>query len=177
MSIDKPYVRPIIRGKESKRVEFGAKANVVQVDGLNFIEHISFNAFNEGIRLISSVELAEWLFGNKVEKLAGDNIYANNANRSYCTQNGILTSFVRKGRPSKEEQSIKQTRKGLGTERATKMEGAFGTQKNHYNLGRIKARTEKNEILWIFFGVHMANAVEISKRERRPGTEKDKLAA
>ena len=177
VSIDKAYVRPIIRGKETKRVEFGPKANLVQVDGINFIEHLSFNAFNEGIRLISSVELVEGLFGNKVEKLAGDNIYANNANRSYCTQNGITTSFVRKGRPSKEEETLKQTRRELGVERATKMEGAFGTQKNHYNLGRIKARTEKNEILWVFFGIHMANAVEISNRERRPGTEKDKLAA
>ena len=177
VSIDKAYVRPIVRGKESKRVEFGAKANVVQVDGINFIEHISFNAFNEGIRLIGSVELIEGLFGNKVEKLAGDNIYANNTNRSYCTQNGILTSFVRKGRPSKEEETIKQARKELGVERATKMEGAFGTHKNHYDLNRIKARTEKNEILWVFFGIHMANAVEISKREKKPGTAKDKLAA
>ncbi len=177
VSIDKAYVRPIIRGKETKRVEFGPKANLVQVDGINFLEHLSFNAFNEGIHLISSVELVEGLFGEKVEKLAGDNIYANNANRSYCTQNGITTSFVRKGRPSKEEETLKQTRKELGVERATKMEGAFGTQKNHYGLDRIKARTEKNEILWVFFGIHMANAVEISKRERRPGTEKDKLAA
>ncbi len=177
VSVDKAYVRPIIRGKETKRVEFGPKANLVQVDGINFIEHLSFNAFNEGIRLISSVEMTEGLFGNKVKKLAGDNIYANNANRSYCTQNGITTSFVRKGRPSKEEETLKQTRKELGVGRATKMEGAFGTQKNHYNLGRINARTEENEILWVFFGIHMANAVEISKRERRPDTEKDKLAA
>lgn len=177
VSVDKAYVRPIIRGKETKRVEFGPKVNLVQVDGINFIEHLSFDAFNEGIRLISSVGLVEGLFGKKVEKLAGDNIYANNANRSYCTQNGITTSFVRKGRPSKEEGALKQTRKGLGIERATKMEGAFGTQKNHYNLNRIKARTEKNEILWVFFGIHMANAVEISKRERKPGTVKDKLAA
>ena len=81
VSIDKAYVRPIIRGKESKRVEFGAKANLFQVDGVNFIEHISFNAFNEGIRLENSVELVEGLFGKKVEKLGGDNIYANNANR------------------------------------------------------------------------------------------------
>ena len=111
VSVDKAYVRPIIRGKETKRVEFGPKANLVQVDGINFIEHLSFNAFNEGIRLISSVEMTERLFDNKVKKLAGDNIYANNANRSYCTQNGITTSFVRKGRPSKEEETLKQTRK------------------------------------------------------------------
>ena len=177
VSIDKAYVRPIIRGKETRRVEFGPKANLVQVDGINFIEHLSFDAFNEGIHLISSVELVEGLFDKKVEKLAGDNIYATNANRSYCTQNGITTSFVRKGRPSKEEETLKRTRKELGVERATKMEGAFGTQKNHYDLDRIKARTEKNEILWVFFGIHMANAVEISKRKRKPDTVKDKLAA
>jgi hypothetical protein len=44
------------------------------------------------------------------------------------------------------------------------MEGSFGTEKEHYGLQKIKARTEKNEILWIFFGVHTANAVLIAKR-------------
>ncbi len=43
------------------------------------------------------------------------------------------------------------------------MEGSFGTEKQHYSLGKIKARTELNEILWIFFGVHTANAVRIAK--------------
>jgi len=42
-------------------------------------------------------------------------------------------------------------------ERAIKMEGAFGIHKNHYHLNRIKARTGKNEILWIFFGIHINN--------------------
>ena len=41
---------------------------------------------------------------------------------------------------------------------------SFGTEKEHYGLQKIKARTEKNEIGWIFFGVHMANAVRIAKR-------------
>jgi hypothetical protein len=44
------------------------------------------------------------------------------------------------------------------------MEGSFGTEKQHYSLDKIKARTELNEILWIFFGVHTANAVRITKR-------------
>lgn len=44
------------------------------------------------------------------------------------------------------------------------MEGSFGTEKQHYGLDKIKARIEKNEILWIFFGVHTANAVRIAKR-------------
>jgi len=44
------------------------------------------------------------------------------------------------------------------------MKGSFGTEKEHYGLQKIKAMTEKNEILWIFFGVHTANAVRIAKR-------------
>ena len=44
------------------------------------------------------------------------------------------------------------------------MEGSFGTEMLHYSLDKIEARTQKNEILWIFFGVHTANAVRISKR-------------
>ena len=44
------------------------------------------------------------------------------------------------------------------------MEGAFGKHKNHYNLRSINARTSKTELLWIFFGIHTGNAVEIGKR-------------
>ena len=51
VSIDRPYIRPIVRGKENKRVEFGAKVNNIQIDGISFIEHHSFEAFNEGTRL------------------------------------------------------------------------------------------------------------------------------
>ena len=52
----------------------------------------------------------------------------------------------------------------LRRERATRMEGSFGTEKEYYGLQKIKARTMKNEMLWIFFGVHTANAVRIAKR-------------
>ncbi len=51
VSIDKPYLRPIVRGKEKKPVEFGAKVHKLLIDGISFIEHLSFNAFNEGTRL------------------------------------------------------------------------------------------------------------------------------
>jgi len=29
--------------------------NMIQFDGINFIEHLSFNAFNEGTRLVKSI--------------------------------------------------------------------------------------------------------------------------
>ena len=44
------------------------------------------------------------------------------------------------------------------------MEGSFGTQKEHYDLKRIKARTKHTEILYIFFGIHTANVVQLADR-------------
>jgi hypothetical protein len=163
VSIAKSYVRPIVRGKEVKRVEFGAKVNMIQVDGINFIEHLSFDAFNEGPRLIDSIWYSRSLFG-KITHIAADDIYANNANRKWCTGRDIATNFKRKGRAGKYEDQRLILAAELRKERATRMEGSFGTEKQHYGLDKIKARIEKNEILWIFFGVHTANAVRISKR-------------
>jgi hypothetical protein len=163
VSISKSYIRPIVRGKETKKVEFGAKVNMIQVDGINFIEHLSFDAFNEGPRLIESVRYSRTLFG-KITHISADAIYATNANRKWCTGQKVTTNFKRKGRAGKHEDQRKIIAAELNKERATRMEGSFGTEKQHYSLDKIKARTKQNEILWIFFGVHTANAVRIAKR-------------
>jgi len=47
------------------------------------------------------------------------------------------------------------------------MEGVFGNQKNHYLLGKIKARTKPTEITWILFGVLTANAVKVAALDRQ----------
>jgi hypothetical protein len=163
VSIDKDYIRPIVRGKESKRVEFGAKVNTIQVDGINFIEHLSFDAFNEGIRIPQCVNKHQRLLRKRVTHLAADRIYATNYNRKYCSapNRKITTSFIRKGRASKDEAQIQQMRNLLNRERSTRLEGSFGTEKQHYSLDRVKARTKHTEILWIFFGIHTANAVRM----------------
>lgn len=163
VSISKSYIRPIVRGKERKKVEFGAKVNMIQFDGINFIEHLSFNAFHEGIRLPQSIRYGRDLFG-KITHISADAIFATNKNRSYCSSQSIYTSFKRKGRAGKYEEQRKIMASELQKERATRMEGSFGTEKEYYNLQKIRARTEANEILWIFFGVHTANAIKIAQR-------------
>lgn len=165
VSISKPYVRPIVRGKEVKSVEFGAKCNNIQVDGLSFIEKLSFNAFNEGTRLTHCLKMHRKLFGVEAKKVGGDAGYAGSANRGYCKDRGIQTSFVKRGRPSLEKKENDIIRNELARVRATRMEGSFGTQKEHYGLKRIKARTKLTEILYIFFGIHTANAVQLVRRE------------
>ena len=166
VSIDRPYIRPIMRGKENKRVEFGAKVNNIQIDGISFIEHHSFEAFNEGTRLKQCVEYQESLTGVKVTRIGMDTIYANNDNRSYCSSNGITTNFVRKGPGPKDEPAdISTARRIIGNLRATVMEGSFGNQKQHYGVGRIAARNRHSETLLLFFGIHMANAATLAARQ------------
>lgn len=163
VSLSKAYIRLIVRGKEVKPVEFGAKVNMIQFGGINFIEHISFSAFHEGIRLKQSVRYGRQLVG-KLTHLSGDDIYATNANRTWCKKENITHGFKRKGRAGKQEEHRKILDSVLRKERATRMEGSFGTEKEHYGLKKIRAMTQPNEELWIFFGVHTANAVKITRK-------------
>lgn len=172
VSIAKDYVRPIVRGKEVKPVEFGAKVNKLQVDGINFIEHINFNAFNEGTRLQSTIYKAQSLTHRKLEVIGADAIYATNKNRNFVTKHNIKTDFKRKGKIPKNYQDEKKLKAQITKERASRLEGSFGKEKEHYDLRKIKAKTKKTEILWIFFGIHTANALEIGRRMQRESLKK-----
>ena len=67
-------------------------------------------------------------------------------------------------RVAADEDQRKQLRPAFSRERATRLEGSFGTRKQHYSLDKIKARIKENEILWIFFGIHTANAVKMIEK-------------
>jgi len=171
VSLAKPYLRPIVRGKEIKRVEFGMKVHEMQIDGINFIEHWSFSAFHEGVRLKKTIWKHRYLFRQKVNLFGGDKLYANNVNRRYCSIQGIQTCFVPKGRAANDKiikKQKRQIRQLIGKERATRLEGSFGNKKNHYTLGKIKAKLLETELAWIFFGNLTANAVALSKRRKPP---------
>ena len=56
VSISQPHVRPIVRGKASKSTEFGAKVNVSMTEGLAFIDHLGWDAYNESKDLKKQVE-------------------------------------------------------------------------------------------------------------------------
>lgn len=163
VSLFKDYIRPIVRGKESKRTEFGAKVHSFQVDGITFVEHLSFNAFNESTRLKSTVSLSEHYFV-RIRQLGADRIYANNANRRFCTTKAIATSFVRKGPKPKQPSDKDKMRVALAKARSSIMEGTFGNEKLHYGLQKVRARTEQTEALWIYFGIWTASAQKIAKR-------------
>ena len=71
--------------------------------------------------------------------------------------------FFRKKRTSVwEEKDL--ARKEFARVMATAMEGSFGTQKEHYDFRNGKTMTNRTEILYIFFGIHTANVVQLADR-------------
>jgi len=172
VSMDRPYIRPIVRGKEKKPVEFGAKVNKFQVGGISFLEHLSFDAFHEGNRFQDTICKAQGLTGTRTRLAGADAIYATNRNRKFATKYGIRTDFKRKGRAGKHEKQRIKLAGAITKERASRLEGSFGKDKEHYHLKRIRARTKATEILWIFFGIHTGNALEIGRRMARQALEK-----
>ena len=162
VSLPKPYVRPIIRGKENKRVEFGMKVHMLSVDGICMIDKIDFNAFNETTRLKLSTVKHKTVF-NELHQLGADRIYATNANRKYLTRKKVFTCFAKKG-PKTNNPAEKKLKSIIANQRSTVMEGSFGTHKTAYGLHKVKAKGEAREMVWVFFGIMTANAVKISKR-------------
>lgn len=179
VSLFKPYLRAIVRGKENKRVEFGAKVNTWQIDGLNFIEHLDFKPFHEGIRLQKGITFHHKHVG-RLRQVGADQIYATNANRRFCRKRNISTCFQPKGR-RKANATIRkqedQARKAIGRARATILEGSYGNDKNHYGLKKVKARNEVTEKAWIFFGMMTANAVKVANRKQKAQTKNARAPA
>lgn len=44
------------------------------------------------------------------------------------------------------------------------MKSSFRTQKEQYDIKRVKARTKRAKILDIFFGIHTVNMVQLADR-------------
>lgn len=63
VSLTQPHIRPIVRGKAGTPVEFGAKISVSYSDGYCFLDHLSWDNFNESQDLELQVEQYKQRFG------------------------------------------------------------------------------------------------------------------
>ena len=64
VSLSQPHVRPIVRGKAGCPVEFGAKISVSLVEGVSFVDRISWEAYNESLDLVGQIEAYRRRFGH-----------------------------------------------------------------------------------------------------------------
>lgn len=81
VSICKPHVRPIVSGKAKANTEFGAKVAVSMVDGYIYVDHLSWDPFNESLDLQQAVESYKERFEFYPEAVLADKIYCNRDNQ------------------------------------------------------------------------------------------------
>lgn len=156
VSIHQPHVRPIVRGKEKAKVEFGAKINVSLVDGFTFLDQFSWDAYNEGTLLIDSVHQYKRRRGYWPKQVLADRIYCSRDNRNQLKKLGIELRAKPLGRPP----AVKTEHVRPGERNP--IEGKFGQAKNKYGLEKIRARLTDTSQSWIASIILVLNLVKLA---------------
>jgi transposase, IS5 family len=155
VSIHQPHVRPIVRGKSQAKVEFGAKIHVSIIDGISFLDELSWDAFNEGSHMMDYVEQYRKRFGCYPKELLADQIYCTRANRAALKEKGIKLLAKPLGRPSAVSIHVSPGERNP-------IEGKFGQAKTGYGLNRIKARLKETSESWIACIFLVLNLVKLA---------------
>jgi IS5 family transposase len=149
-------VRHIIRGKLNKSVEFGAKVSVsLTPQGLAKVDHLRWDAFNEGGNLETQVEVYQRHYGYYSETVVANLVFGTQKNRTYLKDKGIRYACKALGRPKKEtEQNREQLKRDKQQREADyqqriPIEGKFGQGKRAYGLNQIQAKTARTSEAWI----------------------------
>ena len=160
VSITQPHVRPVVRGKAGSKTEFGAKLSISLVNGWSFLDKLSWDSYNEGVDLISQVEIYKKRFGAYPESIHADQIYRNRENRKFCKENNIRLSGPKLGRPCNSRKVLTEQRKQEYADSGIRnaVEGRFGVGKRRYSLDKIMAKlsnTSESAIAMIFLVMNL----------------------
>jgi len=160
VSIFQNHVRPILRGKENARVEFGAKLGVSLDNGFARINNFSWNAYYEGDDLIMQVKSYFNIHGYYPELVLVDKAYPNRKNRKWLKEKGIRITAPALGRKSKKTTQYQKAKRKKEYAERNHIEAKFGQGKNGYNLNKIRAKLKETSESWvscIFFVMNLVN--------------------
>ena len=140
VSITQPHVRPIVRVKAGKPVEFGAKLSVSCFEQYVFLDHLSWDNFNESGDFKKQIEGYKNFTGYYPSSVHVDKIYRTRENRAWCKERGIRISGPPLGRPPKNVS--KETKKQAQDDERfrNRIEGKFGQAKRRYSLNCIMTK-------------------------------------
>ena len=134
VSISRPWLRPIVRGKVKAPVEFGAKFDL-SLDSEGYYP----------------------------ERVLADQIYRTRENRSYCTEHGIRLSGPRLGRPSATAKASEKQEYQDNTDRI-EVERTFSLSKRCYGMSCITTKLEETQLTSIALSVCVTNLFRIQRR-------------
>lgn len=163
VSVSQPHVRPIVRGKASAPVEFGAKISVSKTGRFAFLDRLSWNAYNESADLKPVIESYRQRYGHYPESVHVDAIYRTRENRRYCSERGIRISGPALGRP-KLSPTREEKRQAYDDERdRIEIEGVLGRGKRGFSLARVMAKradTSETAIAIAFLVMNLETLLE-----------------
>lgn len=156
VSFHRPYVRPIKRGKQGKKVEFGGKGALVHVGGFLFLDYFEHRAFAEenlmAEHLLGYVER----FGKLPPYVTTDTKYGTLENRELTEELKVRASFKPRGRRAKMPKAQDRWFKRKQGER-NRIEGSFGNGKEHYGLDRVRYSIKDGSEIWVRAGILAMN--------------------
>ena len=173
LSISKPWVRPIARGKARGMYEFGAKLSLSLVDGMAEVYRLSWDSYNECKDLKGQIESYKQRYGRYPEAVCADKIYRTRENLQYCQEYGIRLSGPKLGRPFKDNgKNRERIREQKRIEREDEsmriaVEGKFGEAKRRYTLDRIGTKlkeTSETSIMMVFL---VMNLMVLARRKAK----------
>ena len=170
VSVSQPHVRPIVRGKAGKAVEFGAKISASNVNGFVFLDKLSWDNYNESGDLQARIEEYKRETGCYPESVHVDKIYRTKANRAYCKERGIRMSGPPLGRPPKEVSKEKKKEARSDERVRNAIEGKFGQGKRRFSLGRVMAKlpeTSETVIAMNFLVMNLSSLLQKTKKEAK----------
>ena len=160
VSVSQPFVRPIVRGKAGKPVEFGTKLDISVVDGWTRLEFCSFDAYNEAGNLQEIVERFREREGHYPSRILADKIYRHRENLNYCKASGIRLSGPALGRPKKGEIRDKAQDYRDECERV-EVERRFSLAKRKCGMGMVTAKLRETAAHVIAISVLVLNLRKI----------------
>ena len=160
VSVSQPFIRPIVRGKAGKPVEFGAKLDISVVDGWTRLECCSFDAYNEAGNLQEMAERFRERDGHYPCRILADKIYRNRENLNYCKEHGIRLSGPALGRPRKGEPRDKSQDYRDECERV-EVERRFSLAKRKCGMGLVTAKLRETSAHVIAMSVLVLNLRKI----------------
>lgn len=138
-------------------VEFGAKLAISVVDGMAYLEKLSWDNFAEAMTLIEAIESYYQRHGFYPESVHVDKIYRTRENISYCKGRRIRLSGPRLGRPPKEpDKALKKLARQDERDRVP-IEGKFGEGKRRYGLNLIKEKLKQTSETTIIINLIVMN--------------------
>lgn len=149
ISIYQPHLRLIVRGKAKANVEFGAKIGASIVNGYTYVDHLSWDAYNESSDLAIQIELYKKRFGMLPREIQVDKLYLGKANRQYIKDCNVECYNRPLGRPPKKENDRHAVDKKKAIGERNEMEGTFGTSKRVYRANNIRAKLDNTADTWI----------------------------